>query len=104
VVLAGDGETYFRYSRDRAEVIAQGLLAADPATIVDPKRLPSAPSASGSATISWRSLRASAARDASSRPDEMAQLPHPVLVVCGELDDTSGRQSRSRAHSRMAVR
>ncbi len=90
VVLAGDGETYFRYSRDRAEVIAQGLLAADPATIVDPEAL-------AFRTFCQRvgnDLVALAACIRRSRriiePAEMAQLPHPVLVVCGELDDTSG--------------
>ena len=90
VVLAGDGETYFRYSRDRAEIIAQGLLAADPATIVDPEAL-------AFRTFCERvgnDLVALAACIRRSRriiePAEMGQLPHPVLVVCGELDDTSG--------------
>ncbi len=90
VVLAGVGETYFRYSRDRAEVIAQGLLAADPATIVDPEAL-------AFRTFCERvgnDMAALAACIRRSRriiePNEMAQIPHPVLVVCGELDDTSG--------------
>jgi pimeloyl-ACP methyl ester carboxylesterase len=90
VVLAGVGEKYFRYSRDRAEIIAQGLLAPDPATIVDPEAI-------AFRTFCERAgsdLVALAACIRRSRriiePHELAQMPHPVLVVCGEQDDTSG--------------
>ena len=90
VVLAGVGEKYFRYSRDRAEIIAQGLLAPDPATIVDPEAI-------AFRTFCERAgndLVALAACARRSRriiePHEMAQMLHPLLVVCGELDDTSG--------------
>ena len=90
VVLAGVGENYFRYSRDRAEIIAQGLLAPDPETIVDPE------------AIAFRTFCERAGNDLVAlaacirrsrriiEPHEMAQMPHPVLVVCGEQDDTSG--------------
>jgi pimeloyl-ACP methyl ester carboxylesterase len=90
VVLAGVGEKYFGYSRDRAEIIAQGLLAKDPATIVDPE------------AIAFRTFCERAGNDlvalaACARRTrrivqqyELADITHPVLVVCGELDDTSG--------------
>jgi pimeloyl-ACP methyl ester carboxylesterase len=90
-ILAGVGETYFRYSRERAEIIAQGLLAPDPATIVDPEAL------------MFRTFCERAGNDLVAlaacirrprraiEPDELARIPHPVLVVCGEQDDTSGR-------------
>ena len=90
VVLAGVGEKYFRYSRDRAEVIAQGLLAPDPATIVDTEAI-------AFRTFCERAGNDLAALAACARRSrriieshEMARMPHPVLVVCGELDDTSG--------------
>jgi pimeloyl-ACP methyl ester carboxylesterase len=90
VVLAGVGETYFRYSRERAEIIAQGLLAADPLTVTDPEAL-------AFRTFCERAgndLKALAACILRPRrvfqPAELARLAHPVLVVCGELDDTSG--------------
>jgi pimeloyl-ACP methyl ester carboxylesterase len=90
VVLAGVGEKYFGYSRDRAEIIAQGLLAEDSATIVDPE------------AIAFRTFCERAGNDLVAlaacarrtrrivQPDELAGIAHPVLVVCGELDDTSG--------------
>jgi pimeloyl-ACP methyl ester carboxylesterase len=89
-VLAGMGENYFRYSRAQAEVIAQGLLAEDPATITDPE------------AIAFRSFCEKAGNDLTALAAcmlrerrvfarrELAQISHPVLVVCGELDDTSG--------------
>src|SRR4030095_14682446 len=40
-ILAGVGEKYFRLSRERAEVIAQALLAPDPAKLMDPEALAS---------------------------------------------------------------
>ena len=91
VVLAGVGETYFRYSRDRAEIIAQALLAPDPATIVDPEG------------IMFRTFCERAGNDLVAlaacirrsrrvfEPNDLAQMPYPVLVVCGEQDETSGR-------------
>jgi pimeloyl-ACP methyl ester carboxylesterase len=89
-VLAGIGETYFRYSPDRAEVIAEGLLANDPATITDPE-------AKAFRTFCERAGNDLVALAACIRrprrvigPDELAKISHPVLVVCGELDDTSG--------------
>jgi len=90
VVLAGVGEKYFGYSRDRAEIIAQGLLAQDPATIVDPE------------AVAFRTFCERAGNDLVAlaacarrtrrviQPDELAKIAHPVLVVCGEQDDTSG--------------
>jgi pimeloyl-ACP methyl ester carboxylesterase len=89
-ILAGVGESYFRYSRERAEIIAQGLLAADPSTITDPE------------AIAFRTFCERAGNDLVAlaacirrprrviEPEELARIPHPVLVVCGEQDETSG--------------
>jgi pimeloyl-ACP methyl ester carboxylesterase len=89
-VLAGMGENYFRYSPQRAEIIAQGLLAEDPATITDPEAL-------AFRTFCERAGNDLVALAACVRrerrvfaPRVLARLPHPVLVVCGELDETSG--------------
>lgn len=89
-VLAGVGENYFRASRERAEIISQGLLAPDPATIVDPEAL-------AFRTFGERAgndLVALAACIRRSRhiyePSELQVIAHPVLVICGEVDDTSG--------------
>jgi pimeloyl-ACP methyl ester carboxylesterase len=89
-VLAGMGENYFNHSRERAEVIAEGLLAEDPATIRDPE------------AIAFRSFSERAGNDLVAlaacirRPrrvitrGELARITRPVLVVSGELDETSG--------------
>ena len=90
VVLAGVGETYFRYSPERAEIIAQGLLAPDPSTITDPE------------AIAFRTFCERAGNDLVAlaacmrrerrvfQPSELSAIAHPVLVVCGEQDETSG--------------
>jgi pimeloyl-ACP methyl ester carboxylesterase len=90
VVLAGVGETYFRASRERAEIIAQGLLAEDPSTIDD------------SEALAFRTFCERAGNDLVAlaacirrprhvfEPRELEGIPHPVLVVCGEQDETSG--------------
>jgi pimeloyl-ACP methyl ester carboxylesterase len=94
VVLGGVGENYFAYSRERADIIAQGLLADDPATITDPEAL-------AFRTFCERvgnDLVALAACIRRPRrvygPGQLARLPHPVLVVCGEVDETSGAPGR----------
>ena len=90
-VLAGVGEKYFRASRERAEIISQGLLAADPATIVDPE------------AIAFRTFCERAGNDLVAlaacirrprlvfEPDELRAIAHPIVVICGEVDDTSGK-------------
>jgi pimeloyl-ACP methyl ester carboxylesterase len=90
-VLAGVGEKYFRASRERAEIISQGLLAADPATIVDPE------------AIAFRTFCERAGNDLVAlaacirrsrhifEPSELRAIAHPVIVICGEVDDTSGK-------------
>jgi pimeloyl-ACP methyl ester carboxylesterase len=89
-VLAGVGEKYFRASRERAEIISQGLLAPDPATIVDPEALLVRPFSERAGN----DLMALAACIRRSRhvfePAELGAIAQPVLVVCGEVDDTSG--------------
>jgi pimeloyl-ACP methyl ester carboxylesterase len=89
-ILAGVGEKYFRLSRERAEIIAQALLAPDPAAIMDPEAL------------AYRTFCERAGNDLAAlaacirRPrrsierQELGTIPPPVLVVCGEQDDTSG--------------
>ena len=90
-ILAGVGENYFRLSDERAEIIAQGLLAKDPSTITDPE------------AIAFRTFCERAGNDLLAlaacirrprrvfAPGELRQISHPVLVVCGEQDETSGR-------------
>lgn len=90
VVLAGVGQTYFRYSRERAEIIAEGLLAPDPSTITDPE------------AILFRAFCERAGNDLVAlaacmrrerrvfQPAELSAIAHPVLVVCGEQDEASG--------------
>jgi pimeloyl-ACP methyl ester carboxylesterase len=105
-VLAGVGENYFRASRERAEIISQGLLAPDPATIVDPEAL-------AFRTFCERAgndLVALAACIRRSRhiaePSELQVIAHPVLVICGEVDDTSGAPGRLAAafpHGRAVI-
>ena len=90
-VLAGVGEKYFRASRERAEIISQGLLAADPATIVDPEAL-------AFRTFCERAGNDLVALAACIRrprlvfePSELRAIAHPIVVICGEVDDTSGK-------------
>lgn len=89
-VLAGVGETYFRASRERAEIIAQGLLMEDPSRIVDRE------------AMAFRTFGERAGNDLVAlaacirrprhvfEPSELSGITHPVLVICGEVDDTSG--------------
>jgi len=89
-VLAGIGANTFRPSPERAEIIAQGLLAKDPATITDP------------VARTFRDFCERAGNDLVAlaacirRPcrifaaDELGRMPHDVLVVCGEFDEMSG--------------
>ena len=90
-VLAGVGEGYFHYAPERAEIVAQGFLAADPATIADPV-------AKDFRTFGERAGNDLAALAACMRrprnvftPAELHALTQPVLVVAGEADTTSGR-------------
>ena len=90
-VLAGVGEKYFRASRERAEIISQGLLAADPATIVDPE------------AIAFRTFCERVGNDLVAlaacirrprlifEPAELRAIANPIVVICGEVDDTSGK-------------
>jgi pimeloyl-ACP methyl ester carboxylesterase len=90
-VLAGVGETYFQKSDARSETIAQGLLARDPDTVTDP-------AAKEFRTFAVRAGNDLVALAACMRrprhvfaPDALRGLAQPVLVVCGEMDDMSGR-------------
>jgi pimeloyl-ACP methyl ester carboxylesterase len=90
-VLGGVGETYFRPSPEKMEIIAQGFLASDPASITDP-------TAREFRTFCERAgndLLAMAACVRRPRrvfvPDELHAMVQPVFVVAGEADNVSGR-------------
>ncbi len=89
-VLAGIGASYFINSPERAEIIAQGLLADDPATITDPV----ARAFRDFCERAGNDLVALAACIRRPRrvfmPDDLGKMPHDVLVVCGGLDEMSG--------------
>lgn len=89
-VLAGVGENYFRHSRERAEIIAQGLLAEDAAAVTDPDALAfrSFGERAGNDLVALAACMRRERRIVGRQ--ELATIDHPVLVVCGELDDTSG--------------
>ena len=89
-VLGGVGETYFRFSEERTETIAEALLAKDPTGITDPL------------AREYRAFCEKAGDDLSAMaacmrrtrapfaPEELHALPQKVLVVCGEQDHTAG--------------
>jgi len=89
-VLAGIGATYFRQMRERAEIIAQGLLAKDPTTITDPvaRSFRDFCERAGNDLVALAACirRPSRAFSAS----ELGRMAHDMLVVCGELDEISG--------------
>jgi pimeloyl-ACP methyl ester carboxylesterase len=90
-VIAGVGANYFSFWPDRNETIARGLLAPDPETVTD--RV--AQEFRTFATRAGNDLVALAACMRRSRlsltREEIHRLPHPVLVVDGELDSMAGR-------------
>jgi pimeloyl-ACP methyl ester carboxylesterase len=89
-ILGGVGENYFSFWPDRTETIAQGLAAETDEAVTDPV----AKEFRTFATRAGNDLAALAAcarrRRLSLSRDEMSSIPHPVLVVCGELDHTGG--------------
>lgn len=102
-VIAGVGKSYFSVWTDRAETIAQGLLAPDPATITDPE------------AREFRKFCERAGGDLVAlaacmlRPrlsfgvEELKRIAHPILVVCGEQDVSAGRPNPWRRRSPMDV-
>lgn len=93
-VLAGVGENYFSRGEAWSETIAAALLAADPAAIRDPV----ARDFRAFAERGRNDLAALAACMRRTRriyaPEELAALPQPVLVVCGERDTLTGSPER----------
>lgn len=89
-VLAGAGETYFHRSSEVNESIAQGLEATDAAAIT----LPVAKEFRSFCERAGDDLLAMAACMRRPRrifgPQELAELPQPVLVICGSDDAISG--------------
>ena len=90
VILGGVGETYFHFWEDRADMIADGLLAPDSTLIADA----TAREFRRFAEAAKNDLVALAACMRRSRVqfscEQLAALPHPTLVVCGENDAISG--------------
>jgi len=90
-VMAGVGETYFRFWPERSERVAQGLLAESLVSLSDPLQ------------IEFRTFAERAGNDLVAlaacmrrqrrllTEEELGRLKHPVLVVCGEEDTVSGR-------------
>jgi pimeloyl-ACP methyl ester carboxylesterase len=90
VILGGVGGAYFDFWESRSETIAAGLIASDPAMVTDAM----AREFRRFAEAAKNDLAALAAcmrrkRIVFSQAD-LAEIAHPVLVVCGELDDVSG--------------
>jgi pimeloyl-ACP methyl ester carboxylesterase len=91
VVLGGVGEKYFTPSPEKMEIIAQGFLAEDPATITDPT------------AREFRTFCERAGNDLLAmaacirRPrlvfarEELHTMVPPVLVVAGDGDEVAGR-------------
>lgn len=97
-VLGGVGENYFSFWEGRDERIAEGLQAADPATLSDPT------------AIEFRAFAERAGNDLdalaacmrrarlSCSAQELGQMLQPTLVVCGEDDPIAGRAAPLAAH------
>jgi pimeloyl-ACP methyl ester carboxylesterase len=90
-VLAGVGATYFSFWPERNEVIARGLEAADLSRVEDPL----ARDFRGFSDRAGGDLVALAAcmrrKRLSLSREDLAVITHPLLVVCGEQDNISGR-------------
>lgn len=90
-VTGGVGETYFRFWDERSAIIAEALLAPDPSTIADA----GAREYRAFCERAGDDLQAMAACMRRSRlsfgPRDLKTILHPVLIVCGALDETSGR-------------
>jgi len=89
-VLAGIGERYFRPSPERAEIIAQGLEAKDPATITDPvaREFRTFCERAGNDLVALAACMRCRQRFFSA--EELGAIHHPVLVVSGQEDRTAG--------------
>jgi pimeloyl-ACP methyl ester carboxylesterase len=89
-VIAGVGATYFHPDPERAEIIAAGLAADDPATVTD------------ATAKEFRSFGEKAGNDLAAlaacmrrprkifTPEELRAFSQPVLVADGESDTTAG--------------
>jgi pimeloyl-ACP methyl ester carboxylesterase len=88
-ILAGVGENYFRFWETRSETIAEGLLAEDPASVTDPvaKEFRMFSEKAGNDLVALAACMRRPRRTLT--PAELADIVHPVLIVCGEKDTTS---------------
>jgi len=90
-IVAGVGETYFKDAPARRREIADALVAPDPDTITDPvnKQFRTFASQTG------KDLAALAACMRAERtvytPEQLGRWQGPVLVVCGEHDNLTGK-------------
>jgi pimeloyl-ACP methyl ester carboxylesterase len=89
-VIGGIGETYFHPSPERAEIIAAGFLAADPAEITDSiaREFRTFCERAGDDLLAMAACMRRQRRVFT--PEELKDLATPVLVVCGADDDVSG--------------
>jgi pimeloyl-ACP methyl ester carboxylesterase len=105
-VLAGVGDNYFHTLPARAEIIAQALVAPAGAIIEDAEAREFRIFCE-KAGNDLEALAACIRRPRHSlSPGELGALPHPVLVVCGELDEMTGSPeplARSFAHGQALV-
>jgi pimeloyl-ACP methyl ester carboxylesterase len=90
-VIGGVGETYFNFFERRAEVIAAGLLAADPATISDPlaREFRTFCERAGGDLVALAACMRR--RRLSFTAAELQAVTQSVLIVCGEADAIAGR-------------
>jgi len=90
VVLGGLGDNYFHFSKERADIIAQGLLAKDPTKISDPvvKEFRAFCEKAGDDLLAMAACMRRPHQIFSA--EELHALPQPVLVVCGAEDKLIG--------------
>jgi pimeloyl-ACP methyl ester carboxylesterase len=90
VVLGGLGDNYFRFSKERADIIARGLLAKDPEKISDPvaKEFRLFCEKAGDDLVAMAACIRRPQQIFSA--EELHLLPQPVLVVDGAEDNLIG--------------
>jgi pimeloyl-ACP methyl ester carboxylesterase len=89
-VLGGLGENYFRFSKERADIIARALLAKDPSKISDPvaKEFRIFCEKAGDDLLAMAACIRRPHQIFSA--EELHVLPQPVAVVCGAEDNLIG--------------
>ena len=89
-VLGGLGQNYFRFSKERRDIIARALLAKDPAKITDPvaKEFRIFCEKAGDDLLAMDACMRRPHQIFSA--EALHALPQPVLVVAGAQDDLIG--------------